>query len=398
MIPIRTSPDVRVPSGLVPFALGFRPFFMLAGLGGMVLIALWLLLWHSRFPPGAYYGRLGWHGHEMLFGYAVAVVAGFLLTAVRNWTGMATPTGTPLAGLAAVWLAGRVLPWIPGVADWLVVTVDMAFIPLFGLALLRPLWGGANRWNRLFLLLLFAMTLANAMVHAEAVGLAPSGTAGRGIELMLVLVLLLLVWVAGRVMPFFTERAVAGARPRVRWWLEAAGASLMVALALACATGFSGPIVTAIAVGAGAVQMLRLAGWHDRRVWRIPILWVLYTGYAWLAAGLILYGLSAAGSVPRSPAIHALTAGAIGIMTLGMMARVALGHTGREVRSVATVNTAFVLLNLAAAVRVLGPWLAPAWYLYAILLAGLLWVLAFGLFCWVYLPILAQARVDGQPG
>ncbi len=385
------------PQGFAPFALGFRPFFVLAGTGAVALLALWLLLWHRSMVPEAYYGRIGWHSHEMLFGYAAAVVAGFLLTAVRNWTGIDTPSGAPLAGLASVWLAGRLLPWVPGAAPGLLALVDLAFLPLVALALARPLWRGANRVNRLFLPLVLAMALANTLVHVEALGWV-AGTARRGTDLMLDLVLLLLIWVAGRVLPFFTERAISGAHPVRRVWVERAGFALVIALAVLHLAGLLGAPVAFVSIGLGLVQSLRIAGWHHPRVWQIPILWVLYTGMGWLAAGFLLQGLAALGLFPGTLATHALTAGAIGVTTLGMMARVALGHTGRPLRSKPPVNAAFVLVNLAAAARVLGPWTVPGWYLSWILLAGLFWVLAFGIFSAVYLPILVRPRVDGRPG
>ncbi len=396
-IQIQEPPNTGALRGFAPFALGFRPFFALAGLGAFILIALWLLLWHRGMAPDAYYGRLGWHSHEMLFGYVAAVVAGFLLTAVRNWTGVDTPTGVPLAALALLWLLGRLLPWLPDVPPWAIAGVDLAFLPLLGLALLRPLWRGRGRVNRLFLPLVLAMALANALVHAEALGWL-AGAGRRGTELMLDLVLLLLIWVAGRVLPFFTERAIAGARPLRRPWVEWVGPVLLIALAALHLAGGSGAPVAVLALALGLVQAVRLAGWHQRQVWGIPILWVLFSGYGWLAAGFLLQGLAALGLFPTSLATHALTVGALGVSTLGMMARVALGHTGRPLRARPAVGAAFLLANLAAAARVLGPWAVPGGYLAWIMLAGLCWLLAFGIFCWVYLPILARARVDGRPG
>jgi uncharacterized protein involved in response to NO len=180
--------------------------------------------------------------------------------------------------------------------------------------------------------------------------------------------------------------------------VETAGYLLLGALPLLHLLGIGGAPLGVVLVGLALVQALRLAGWHDRRVWGVPILWVLYTGYGWLALGFLAEGLAALGRFPPSAATHALTAGAVGVLTLGMMARVALGHTGRPMRSAVAVDGAFVLANLAAGVRVLGPWLWPAWYPGWILLAGLLWVLAFAVFTLVYAPILLRPRVDGAAG
>jgi len=331
------------------------------------------------------------------FGYTVAVIAGFLLTAVRNWTGMHTPDGLPLLALVLLWLAGRALPFWAAVPPLAVAAVDLAFLPALALALARPLWNGRNKHNRWFLLLLAAMTAANAMVHAQALGWT-ADSADRGVDAMLGLVVVILVFVGGRVMPFFTEMAVAGSTPRGWRWIELSGVSLLVLAAALQAAGLGGWPLGLVLLAAALVQAVRLAGWHDLGVWRIPILWVLYTGYGWLVVGLALLGASHLGVLPRSPAVHALTVGAIGVLTLGMMARVSLGHTGRQMRSSPVMNTAFVVINLAAAVRILGPVLMPSWYVSWVVLSGLLWMIAFTLFTIVYAPVLLRARVDGKPG
>ncbi len=199
-------------------------------------------------------------------------------------------------------------------------------------------------------------------------------------------------------MPFFTEKAIPGAAATTRQWVERSGVVLLLGLALLDLLGIGGAVAAFVALALGVVQALRLSGWHDRRVWDIPILWVLYTGYAWLVLGFLARGLAELGLFPASLATHALTAGGVGVFTLGMMARVALGHTGRAMRSAPSVNAAFVIANLAAAARVLGPLLAPSFYVAWVLLSGLLWALAMLLFTVVYAPILLRPRVDGRPG
>ncbi len=395
-IPIN-DPASPTRSGWRPLGLGFRPFFLLGGYAAPALIAAWLLAWHGT-PPrlATYYGPIHWHSHEMLFGYVVAVISGFLLTAVRNWTGQRTASGVPLGLLALLWLAGRLLPWAAAVPDGLQAAVDLAFLPALAWALTGPLWAGTNRVNRLFVPLLLAMAVANGLVHAQALGWT-TATAARGLDLMLDLVILLLVFVGGRVMPFFTEKAVHGAKPKQRAWVENLGFALLLLLGLLHLVGAPRWLVGVAFIAAGLVQALRLWGWHHRQIWGIPILWVLYTGYAWLVAGLLLSGLSAFALFPPSLATHALTVGGAGVLTLGMMARVALGHTGRDLQTATAINIAFVLINLAAATRVLGPALWPAAYVGWILLAGLLWILAFALFAWRYTPILLRPRADGRP-
>lgn len=379
-----------------PLALGFRPFFLLGGLAAFVLILLWLGTWHRAFSAAAYYGRVEWHAHEMLFGYTVAVVAGFLLTAVRNWTGRQTPHGRALGFLALLWLAGRLLPWIPGVPGGLTAAVDLAFLPALAISLLPALRGVENRANYLLPVILLGMALANGLMHLQALGVA--GTARLGMQWMMDLVLLLLLLIAGRVMPFFIRVAVQGADPRTRPWVER-GTFVFALVLMAAHLGGLHPEITAVLFLVLAfLQAVRLAGWYHPGVWRIPILWILVTGYAWLTLSLLLRALADAGLVALSPAEHAFTAGAIGVSTLGMMARVTLGHTGRPMVPPRPMTWAFVLVNLAALVRVAGPLLYPSGYVFWILVAGIFWLTAFVIFLYHYTPMLLQARVDGRPG
>lgn len=391
----------EIPISITPrrtslLALGFRPFFLAAGGSAALLMGIWLAMLNGWLPAVHYYGATNWHAHEMLFGYAAAVIAGFLLTAVRNWTGLDTLTGPGLGALALVWLAARIAPFLP-VPGVVVALLDLAFFPALAASLFRPLWGGANRVNRYFLALMAAMWLATLLVHLQALGMTV-GTAGRGDRLMLDMVLLTLLLVAGRIMPFFTERGLRGARPVTRPAVEkltfvlaplAATANLISPWSIA-----SGGLTLALAI----VQAVRLAGWHDQRAWGEPILAVLYAGYSWLVVGLALDGLAGFGLLPPFSSLHALTTGAVGVFTLGMMARVTLGHTGREMRAEPLTKLAFVLVNLAALSRVLAPLLMPAAYTGWLYASGLLWTLAFILFLWVHAPMLIAPRADGRPG
>ncbi len=395
-IPLGPTPAKHTGKGLTPFALGFRPFFLLAGIAAVGLITLWLPMWVGYPGPVSYYGMIGWHSHEMLFGYAMAVIAGFLLTAVRNWTGIDTPTGAPLAGLALLWLAGRLVPFIhPLLPEPLPALIDWLFIPALMLALGRPLWLGANKVNRVFLPILALAALANGMTHAQTLGYAT--VADLGTELMLNTVFLLIALVAGRVLPFFTEKAVQGSRPRRSPLLERWSFAALLAL-MALELLYPAPVAVGVLAALVAVtQALRLVSWHHPGAWRIPILWVLFTGFGWLVLGFALKALGAFGLFPSNLAVHALTLGGFGVLTLGMMARVALGHTGRDLRSARIIDLAFGLLNLGAIVRVFGPLIIPN-YTTSVHLSGGLWLLAFILFLIVYAPILLKPRVDGRPG
>lgn len=378
------------------FALGFRPFFLLAGLAAALLLPVWGIGFASGHLVSPYYGGFAWHAHEMLFGFAVAVIAGFLLTAVRNWTGIDTLRGTPLAALAALWLAGRVLPFVPGLPPLLLAVVDLAFLPALMLALAVPLLRSGQRHNLALLLVLAGLWAANLAMHLSALGTGAAALWPANAAVLLIVVLMAVI--GGRVLPFFTERAVPGARTRRHPVLEGSALISLVGL-LALAVFWPQPGATAaLALLAAALHGLRLAGWFDARVRHIPILWVLHLGYAWIVVGLALYGLAALGLLAPSLAVHAFTAGAIGVLTLGMMARVALGHTGRPMQAAPATVWAFVLINLAAFARVALPLFAPGGYAAWIATSSLLWTAAFALFLWVYVPILLRPRVDGQPG
>ncbi len=380
------------------FALGFRPFFLAAGISALVLLGLWLALWQGVVPAGGYFTLVEWHAHEMLFGYTAAVIAGFLLTAVKNWTGMAVPVGRLLVIISTVWLLGRLLVVTPGMPGVVVALVDLVFIPLVGWSLWRPLWYGQNRVNRVFLLIFAGMTLANLLVHLDVAGLS-KGLWPRGVYLMVDMVLLVLLLVAGRVVPFFTEKAVPGARSAVRPWVEKATFITMTLAAVVELLLPHGPAGGILLLLAALVQAVRLWGWYDGGIWRWPILWVLHLGYAWLVLGLALRGLAGFDLLPYAVALHAITVGGIGVLTLGMMSRVALGHTGRNINDTGPLMpVAFVLLNIGALVRVFGPLFMVEKFNLWINIAGGLWMLAFLAFVWVYTPILIKPRIDGRPG
>jgi len=376
--------------------LGFRPFFLGAGVLALLAMVVWLARLWGLLPGDGYLGGTAWHAHEMLFGYVGAVIAGFLLTAARNWTGIDTPTGARLGALVLLWLAARLGPFL-ALPHGLIALLDLAFFPALVWALIPPLWQGKNKVNRAFLALLLAMTLANLLVHAQALGLTVA-TASRGSRLMLDLTLLTLWLVAGRIMPFFTQSAIPGCKPRTMPWVETATFVLAPVIALINLALPASPLAGVLLLALAAVQTVRLASWHDPRAWQNPMLAVLYAGYLWLILGLALDGLAALGLLPPFPALHALTAGGIGVFTLGMVARVTLGHTGRDMRASPATRLAFVIINLAALTRVFLPLLWPEHYSLWLGISGGLWVLAFALFLGIYGPMLAQPRVDGRPG
>ena len=389
------DPDANPASRFALFALGFRPFFLLAGITAVLLVPLWVYHFTGAEAAFAYYDPLTWHGHEMLFGYNVAVIAGFLLTAVRNWAGLPTPSGKALAGLVLLWLAGRVLPFFA--SPWLIAAVDLLFLPVLAIAIAIPLLRSRQNQQLVFLLVLAALAGANLMVHLQLLGFDTS-SARLGLKLATYLVILLVVVLGGRVIPIFTDHGLnreASQRWKAVEILAIVALLLLMILELAAAP----PMAIAVLAGLAALMhAIRLYGWYQAGIWRVPLLWVLHLGYAWLVVGLLLQALGVSGHINPLLYLHAFTLGAIGSMTLGMMARVSLGHTGRELVVGWPLSAAFALINLAAVTRVILPLLDAQRYSLWIVLAGVFWTLAFVLFVFVYARILVLPRIDGRPG
>jgi uncharacterized protein involved in response to NO len=382
----------------VLFAVGFRPFFLLAGFFAVASVGLWAPAFVNGATLTTYYGAIGWHSHEMIFGYSAAVIAGFLLTAVRNWTDLPTPAGARLAAMGLIWLLGRIMPFFPGtLPGWLIAVVDLAFFPALVLGTGMPLVRSGGKRNLIFIPLLAAFIAANLLVHLEVLGLAED-LARRGIFLGLNLIILLIVVMGGRVIPFFTERALPGTAAK-RWpAIEALAPLSAIAFLFAELILSDSPIVGGFAAVAAIVNGIRLAGWHTPRVWRVPLLWVLHLGYGWVVVGYCLKALASFSLTAPQFTVHAFTVGAIGVLTLGMMARVSLGHTARPLTASPALAIAFALINLAALTRGVLPAFFPHKLLDLVALSGALWITAFLIFAVAYTPILIRPRVDGRLG
>ena len=282
--------------------------------------------------------------------------------------------------------------------DALIAGLDFAFLPLLAYFVAKPILKTGQLSNLIFVGLLLVMTVANALIHAQILGWTENGAA-FGLNLLVTAIVMMIVIIAGRVFPFFTERGLTGVicirNPLLD--IAAIGASLLAFILLMI--GCFRRILAALAARAAlAVNLLRLVVWYDRRIWYVPLLWVLYAGYSWLIFGFALQCLAAFSLVPDSLALHAFTAGGIGVLSLGMMARVSLGHTGRALKVSNLMALAFLLINLAALCRVLFPALLPGWREGFILAAVYGWLAAFALFILYYLPILVTPRVDGKEG
>lgn len=374
-------------------AVGFRLFYLLAGAFGALSIALWAAQLAGALPDASLQGS-HWHAHEMLFGYAFAVITGFLFTAVRNWTQLSTPSGTPLAVLAIVWASGRILvitPW----REWAVVT-DTLFTLAVAFGIGRLLVSVGNARNFFFVFLVLALGGANLVFYSALLGSAPFSP-GQALALGLDLVLFIIAVVAGRVVPMFTNNAVPRAGARRVPAIEIAALGGILALLIADLFGYT-QIAAAVASAAAVAHGARLVLWAPLRARRNPLLWILHASYAWIVIHLALRGAAGPGWIDPGLATHALTIGAIGGMTVGMMTRTALGHTGRLLAAGPAETMCYVLVQLAAAARVFLPIAWPATYLAASVIAGVLWSLAFAIFTVAYWPILTRPRVDGRPG
>ena len=394
LISIREAPRPGQAPAFALWALGFRPFYLLASGFAALSIALWALQFSGLLGHAYLQGPL-WHAHEMLFGFAMAVLVGFLFTAGRNWSGQDTPTGKPLMTLAMLWLAGRVLVLTP--FGWAAALVSSAFPLAAAIALGMAFYKGRNRRNYFFVGLLALMGLAELSVHLAALGVLPI-PAWAGIGIALDVMLFVLAVMAGRVIPMFTNNGVPGAKAVRQAQLEKGVLGLTLALLLADLLHLSGSALILLALLGAVAHLARWLLWQPWKTLRNPLVWVLHMAYAWIPLHLLLRALTEAGWVPPSAATHALTVGAMGCMVMGMMTRTALGHTGRPLRARTTEVACYVLVGLAAIVRVLLPLLAPSLTYHAVIGASLLWSVGFGWYSCCYWPILSRARSDGLPG
>ncbi|WP_395506015.1 NnrS family protein [Ectopseudomonas hydrolytica] len=374
--------------------LGFRPFFLAGAMFALLAVALWAAALHGLTRPALSAGLLAWHRHEMPFGFGLAIIAGFLLTAVQNWTGRPGLSGRPLIALFGLWLAAR-LAWFVPMPTAVLIALQLAFIGLFIAQMARQLIAARQRNNYPILLVLSLLALCQALTLA-GVALGDDNLQRRGALAALWLIGVLLSLIGGRVIPFFTQRGLGRVEPfAAHPWLDRL---LLVCGMLVAALFASGhnlqphPGLAAPFIVLSALHGLRLWRWHLRGIWRVPLLWSLHMAYAWLL--LASLGMSAwhlGWLAQPSLANHALAVGAMGGLILAMMARVSLGHTGRALQPPKAMAWAFGLLNLGALIRVSA---GSGW----LWLAALCWSLAFALFAWYYAPMLCRARVDGHPG
>jgi uncharacterized protein involved in response to NO len=383
----------RRSSGPAILHYGFRPFFLFAALYASLALPVWLAAYAWGFSLYGPFAGSAWHAHEMIFGYVGAVIAGFILTAIPNWTGRLPLSGMPLAGLVALWAAGRFacafLPW-PLAA----MALDLAFPAALTFAVWREVTAGRNWRNAPVAVMLSLFGLANLIQHAEGFAIVPDGL---GIRLALAAITMLMALIGGRIVPSFTRNWLVkqglAVVPAEFGMIDKAALLTTAAAMLSWIVMPEEPVVGVVLVLAGLLLAIRLVRWAGRRTFREPILAILHLGYGWLAVSLVLLGLST--GLPDltvgSSALHALTAGAIGTMTIAVMTRASLGHTGRVIAADRWTVAIYTAVTLGALLRVVAP-LSGGLYLHVLGCGGVLWSAAFLAFAVRYAPILCGPR------
>jgi uncharacterized protein involved in response to NO len=391
MAPIPRLRDYQGPALL---SYGFRPFFLFGSLYAGLAILAWLPMFYGELALSTAFAPRDWHIHEMLYGYLPAVVTGFLLTAVPNWTGRMPLQGRPLLVLVLVWAAGRVAVTTSAWIGWEAATViDNAFLLLVAAAMGREVIKGRN-WRNLKVLIALGILLAgNLLFHVEAHVL---GAADYGIRFGIAATLMLIMLIGGRIIPSFTRNWLARENPgRLpapfgrfdMVTMVAAGAALLAWIA---APGWSG--TGAALIAAGVLQAMRLGRWAGERTWRDRLVVILHVAYAFVPLGFVLTGLAALGLVSPAAGIHAWSGGAMGIMTLAVMSRASLGHTGRALVASAAMQGLYLLLVVGALARICAA-LHPAWSDALLHVAGLAWAGAFLGFALAYWNVFTRPRV-----
>jgi uncharacterized protein involved in response to NO len=373
--------------------LAFRPLYLLAAAFAAIAVPLWLASYSGVLPALPRVG-LDWHMHEMVFGFAVAVVVGFLFTAGRNWTGLWTPRRGPLAAFCALWLAGRIaMLWAPPLPA---AVIDVLFLPCAAWAFFRVLKASGNYRNMFSVALLLLLALLNLLFHAAGM----SYVALSQVMLMqaaILTVVVIVTIIGGRVIPLFTKNA-AGSAPRVNRKLDWTALALLV-LASLCWLGGAWPWLTSAAAAlAGCAQLYRLLGWQPQSTVRHPLLWILHLSYGWIGFGLLLLALAAVGTGAASAAFHALAVGAIGGMIIGMITRTTLGHTARPLQAGRSETLMFLLIQASAAARFFASIVNDDYRQFTLLISALCWSSGFIVYLWVYAPYLLRARLDGREG
>lgn len=381
----------------------FRPFFLLGALFSIIAVLLWGFSLDGYYAPDVFADPLFWHSHEMLFGFVSAIVIGFLLTAVQTWTGQRAPHGKQLLFLVILWLAGRLmLMFGAGLPLWLVMLVDVSFLPVCAYLLAQPILRVKQRHNLIFIPILLLLTVCNALMYLGWLYHSPA-LVQTGSQSAVLLITLLMTVIGGRVIPMFTANGTRTARVNPVPWLDRAAVLslwLLFALHLLTLVQFiPAPVLSVLFAIVAVLVFLRGVRWRIWVTFGVPLLWSLHIAYWFIPLGLLLFAGHHAGfDISYSVALHALTAGAMGNMILSMISRVSLGHSGRALKPNQLMSLAFMLIIAAGLSRTLLIWLFPDYTMSWLWIGVISWVVAYTLYVLIYLPILTTPRPDGKPG
>lgn len=396
--------DLQKEQKITPLLrLGFRPFFLSGALFSVIAILLWLLMYKGVVSFSPLGGGYWWHIHEMIFGFGCAIIAGFLLTAVQNWTGVRGAQGTSLLVLFLIWLAGRIAVLFPELLGAELTTIiDLSFLPAVAYVLGKPIIAIKQYRNLFFVPLLLLFTIANSEMHL-AIYYPATFTITYAAYTGVMLVTFLMSVMAGRVVPMFTANGTQTPKASPLPWLDKVTngclAVAMLYLLLQPVAGFSDTFFGVLLIIAGIFQTIRWLRWKPWITLGVPLLWSIHASIKFIAYGLIVLGFSyLIVEVPSNHIWHLLTVGGMGGLILAMISRVSLGHTGRPLSPPKAMSFAFIFIILAALVRSLGPWVLPEKNMLFIDISGTFWLLAFGIFVVTYAPMLMSARKDGRPG
>lgn len=396
--------DMAEEEQLMPlFRLAFRFFFLAAAIFSVLSMAIWAGFLSGEMVIKPYANMSWWHGHEMLFGFGSAIIVGFILTAVQNWTGIPGVKGNKLMLLAAVWLAARVALLFPiDGMQWAIMVLDVSFLPIAAYFFAKPLIQIKQYRNLFIVLILALLTLANVACHLAYL-LNQWSWLSYGNYLAIALITLLIVIIGGRVMPMFTANGTQTSKVTPLPWLEKlsiGGTALILIIHLTTLVSLIPSFVVATIYAVAAVaNLIRLLRWRTWITFKVPLVWSLHFSYLCIPLGFMLMAAYYFGfSSNMASAVHLLTVGGIGGVILAMISRVSLGHTARMLQTVPVMNMAFIAILAAALARSVAVLLFPESSVVFYLVAAFLWCLAFTLFSLTYYPILTKARVDGRPG
>jgi len=382
------------------FSLAFRPFFLLAGLFAIIAMLIWMAQFSFGYQFKLALNSTLWHSHEMIFGYSMAVIAGFLLTAVKNWTGIQTIHGRPLMALALCWVLARIMPFLPSsnAAYWM-AAFDTVFILGLCISFAIPVFK-SKQWKQLGILSkLMLFFISNIIFYLGLFNILESGVQW-GLNGGFYMVIALIFMMARRVIPFFIENGL-GTKTVVKNSRLIDITSLVLFVVFAVSDIFlpgSYWVVTSASILL-LIHLVRLAMWYRHGIWSVPLIWVLYVSYGFLTLAFALKLAVIFYAASPFIALHAFAVGGIGVMTLGMMSRVTLGHTGRNINNPPRLlPVALIAVIFSAGLRVVAPLLLGELYLTWILAAQIFWIIAFCLFVFIYATMLLRPRIDGQPG